>query len=41
MRVVIISFFAILAGSLLFNGFDAGKAMQPTGIQDVSTPGFL
>jgi hypothetical protein len=41
MRVLIISFFAIMAGSLLFNGFDAGKSMQPTGVNDVATPGFL
>lgn len=40
MRPYIISFFAILAGSLLLNGFDAGKSEQMTGVSDVTTPGF-
>jgi hypothetical protein len=40
MRAFIISFFAIMAGSLLLNGFDAEKSEQMTGVKDVTTPGF-
>ena len=40
MRTLIISFFAIMAGSLLLNGYDAGKVEQMTGVKDVTTPGF-
>ncbi len=40
MRTFILSFFAIMAISLLFNGFDAGKSEQMTGVSDVTVPGY-
>ena len=40
MRTFILSVFAIMAISLLFNGFDAGKQEIKTGISDIAVPGY-